>query len=182
MSPNLARVGFDELLAADDNAARATARVCTPRRPCCSAGHWGCARASPRSRRSRRRLRFPVSRPARGTYRTLPGHESATRLSRFALAMTVSSRARDLQGCFATASLDGPTGPYHFPFELPVPHPEQGRVLRLAMRRMAKEVPGSGMRSIGVMCLAWSADRAYKSPDSCVGPTRESTAHRRSDL
>ena len=30
--------------------------------------------------------------------------------------------------------------------------------------------------------LGSGADRAYKSPDSCLGPTRESTAHRSSDL
>jgi hypothetical protein len=40
----------------------------------------------------------------------------------------------------------------------------------------------SGMRSIRVMCSWLAADRAYKSADSCVASTRESTAHRRTDL
>jgi hypothetical protein len=30
--------------------------------------------------------------------------------------------------------------------------------------------------------LGPTADRAYKSPDSCVAPTQKSTAHRRTDL
>jgi len=35
----------------------------------------------------------------------------------------------------------------------------------------------SSMRSMGVCALGANADRAYKSPDACVGSTQESTAH-----
>ncbi len=57
--------------------------------------------------------------------------------------------------------------------------PSGGTVHRSTRRTESPE----GVCAQSELCaLGLTADRAYKSPDSCVGPTRESTAHRRSDL